>query len=302
MAIVAPSVARTKPSRSIVLDSSASSGRCFWRYGRSILLSLLLLIILLSITTTTSSFIVVFVKQNNSYNTLNNHVADITGAGATAYSLRRRRRRRHDHNTMMITFNGNNSRSSHNGKKEIRNDDTSLSLSSSSLAKEEEDQNNNNNQNANKNQNKNAAPVQWEQLNALTLAARDMRKSVDFYVALGLIVTYGGGTDDPFTTLEPPLPASSSSSHRYNLAINLVNDPEYSPSTTSIESSQRRKEKKMLWWGRCIIHVSDVDGMYEKAIEHGYAPEFAPRNADWGERYFHILDPSGHELAFAKRL
>ena len=244
-----------------------------------------------------------FVKQNNSYNTLNNHVAEITGAGATAYSLRRRRRRRHDHNTMMITFNGNNSRSSHNSKKKIRNDDTSLSLSSSSLAKGEEDQNNNNNnQNANKNQNKNAVPVQWEQLNALTLAARDMKKSVDFYVALGLIVTYGGGADDPFTTLEPPLPVSSSSSHRYNLAINLVNDPEYSPSTTSIESSQRRKGKKMLWWGRCIIHVSDVDGMYEKAIEHGYAPEFAPRNADWGERYFHILDPSGHELAFAKKL
>jgi len=27
-----------------------------------------------------------------------------------------------------------------------------------------------------------------------------------------------------------------------------------------------------------------------------------PADAPWGERYFHILDPDGHELSFARRL
>ena len=27
---------------------------------------------------------------------------------------------------------------------------------------------------------------------------------------------------------------------------------------------------------------------------------FAPRDATWGERYFHIVDPDGHELSFAQ--
>jgi catechol-2,3-dioxygenase len=27
-----------------------------------------------------------------------------------------------------------------------------------------------------------------------------------------------------------------------------------------------------------------------------------PRNASWGERYFHMLDPDGHELSFARPL
>jgi uncharacterized glyoxalase superfamily protein PhnB len=28
----------------------------------------------------------------------------------------------------------------------------------------------------------------------------------------------------------------------------------------------------------------------------------APSDAPWGERYFHIRDPDGHELSFARRL
>jgi uncharacterized glyoxalase superfamily protein PhnB len=29
------------------------------------------------------------------------------------------------------------------------------------------------------------------------------------------------------------------------------------------------------------------------------APE-EPRDAEWGERYFHLTDPDGHELSFAR--
>ena len=42
--------------------------------------------------------------------------------------------------------------------------------------------------------------------------------------------------------------------------------------------------------------------MYARAIAQGLYPEAAPRDAEWGERYFHLLDPDGHELSFAKAL
>ncbi len=55
-------------------------------------------------------------------------------------------------------------------------------------------------------------------------------------------------------------------------------------------------------WGRAIFYVDDVDACYRRATEHGLTPEFAPRDAEWGERYFHIRDPDGHELSFARPL
>ena len=33
--------------------------------------------------------------------------------------------------------------------------------------------------------------------------------------------------------------------------------------------------------------------------EKGFAPD-RPKDASWGERYFHMLDPDGHELSFAR--
>ena len=32
----------------------------------------------------------------------------------------------------------------------------------------------------------------------------------------------------------------------------------------------------------------------------GWTPRRSPRDAKWGERYFHITDPDGHELSFAR--
>ena len=55
-------------------------------------------------------------------------------------------------------------------------------------------------------------------------------------------------------------------------------------------------------WGRVIFYVDSVDAVYDLARRNGLQPEFAPRDAGWGERYFHILDPSGHELAIAAPL
>ena len=51
-------------------------------------------------------------------------------------------------------------------------------------------------------------------------------------------------------------------------------------------------------WGRLIFHVADVDALWRRFNKLGFKPE-KPQNASWGERYFHICDPDGHELSFA---
>ena len=56
------------------------------------------------------------------------------------------------------------------------------------------------------------------------------------------------------------------------------------------------------WWGRVIFHVTDVDALYQRALAHGLQPESAPCDAPWGERFFHLSAPDGHELSFARPL
>ena len=46
-----------------------------------------------------------------------------------------------------------------------------------------------------------------------------------------------------------------------------------------------------------IFYVADVDAFWEYLRGKGFNPE-KPRDASWGERYFHMLDPDGHELSF----
>ncbi len=109
-------------------------------------------------------------------------------------------------------------------------------------------------------------------INAVTLATRDMREAVRFYCALGLALDYGG-EDAGFTSFR------IGEQH-----LNLVARPEHDP---------------VQWWGRVIFYVSDVDTMYEQVCAHGISVLTTPRDAEWGERYFHLRDPDGHELSFA---
>ena len=50
----------------------------------------------------------------------------------------------------------------------------------------------------------------------------------------------------------------------------------------------------MTGWGRLIFYVADVDAIWAYLWEKGFHPE-SPRDASWGERYFHMADPDGHE-------
>jgi hypothetical protein len=53
---------------------------------------------------------------------------------------------------------------------------------------------------------------------------------------------------------------------------------------------------------RVIFYVDDVDAMYAHVLPGGFTPETPPRDAKWGERYFHLTDPDGHPLSFARPL
>lgn len=117
--------------------------------------------------------------------------------------------------------------------------------------------------------------VEFESIDAVTLATHDMSRAVEFYESLGLERRYGG-PDSGFTSF-----------HVGPGYLNLITQP------SDVEWS---------WWGRLIFHVSDVDALYRKTLDLGYSPQAKPRDAEWGERYFHLTDPDGHELSFARLL
>jgi uncharacterized glyoxalase superfamily protein PhnB len=112
-------------------------------------------------------------------------------------------------------------------------------------------------------------------INAVTLATHDMARAVAFYQALGFVLHFGGG-DAPFTSF------AVGGDH-----LNLV------AAAPGVRWS---------WWGRVIFYLSDVDAMYRRAVTAGFATTTIPADASWGERFFQLLDPDGHELSFAAPL
>ena len=107
----------------------------------------------------------------------------------------------------------------------------------------------------------------------MTLIVAEMAAAVHFYEALGFDVLYGGAA------------AAFTSFRAGESYLNL---------------SLGERDSASGLWGRTIFYVDDVDGMHRRVVEAGFTPQFAPRDAAWGERYFHVTDPDGHELSFAR--
>ncbi len=114
-----------------------------------------------------------------------------------------------------------------------------------------------------------------ESISAITLATHDMARAVRFYTRLGFDLIHGG-EDSLFSTLRA--------------------------GTGYLNLTAQTERREWTWWGRVIFHVSDVDAHYALAVESGCQPDTQPRDAPWGERYFHLTDPDGHELSFARPL
>ena len=114
-----------------------------------------------------------------------------------------------------------------------------------------------------------------ENISAITLATHRMAAAVRFYSMLDFELIRGG-EDALFTT--------------------------FRAGTSYLNLTAQSEERQWTWWGRVIFHVSDVDALHRQAVASGYKPDTAPRDAPWGERFFHIADPDGHELSFARVL
>jgi catechol 2,3-dioxygenase-like lactoylglutathione lyase family enzyme len=111
-----------------------------------------------------------------------------------------------------------------------------------------------------------------EKISAVTLRVTDMQSSVRFYRdVLGLEIIYGGECS-AFTSLQ---------TKEGTPILNL------------------EQGDAGIRWGRLIFHVSDVDSVWAHLRKKGFHPD-SPQDASWGERYFHMLDPDGHELSFAR--
>ena len=114
-----------------------------------------------------------------------------------------------------------------------------------------------------------------EKISAVTFRVVNMTDSVRFYRdVLGMELVYGGeGTG--FSSL--------CARGTQSLILNL------------------EQGNPTIHWGRLIFYVTDVDALWNHLKDRGFDPAI-PRDAAWGERYFHMPDPDGHELSFARPL
>ena len=110
-------------------------------------------------------------------------------------------------------------------------------------------------------------------ISAVTFAVSHMARSIEFYRKLGFELRYGGDR------------AAFSSLKAGEAFVNLVSCPAY--------------EHRL--WGRAIFRIDDVDAHYRALQAQGLMVE-PPQDAPWRERFFHVIDPDGHEISFAELL
>ena len=104
--------------------------------------------------------------------------------------------------------------------------------------------------------------IMVEKISAVTFRVSNMKASVQFYRDVLGMEVLYGGGTAGFSSLR----AKDADSAILNL----------------------EQGERLNGWGRLIFHVAEVDAR--------------SGDASWGERYFHLLDPDGHELSFARPL
>ncbi len=116
-------------------------------------------------------------------------------------------------------------------------------------------------------------------ISAVTLSVSNMKKSVDFYSKIPNFKIVYGGSDSQFTSF---LIEDTTKSY-LNLKLNEIHPPNF---------------------GRIIFYVDNVDELFaymenDRIISSLGKLESKPEDAEWGERFFHALDPDGYKLSFA---
>ncbi|MDQ4012496.1 MAG: VOC family protein [Thermoproteota archaeon] len=123
-------------------------------------------------------------------------------------------------------------------------------------------------------------------ISVVTLLIKNMKTSCRFYSQIpGFKLVYGGSSNDTFATFEigKHIPKDYLNLELYDTMTN--NYP--------------RKH-----FGRIVFHTEDVDKLYlyiksNSNVSNIISFEDEPRDASWGERYFHIREPDGYQLSFA---
>ena len=120
------------------------------------------------------------------------------------------------------------------------------------------------------------------QISAVTLFIKDMEKSVSFYTRLPEFEIVFGGQNSDFTSFRV------SKNPEMFLNLELSNNPPVN-------------------FGRIIFYTDNVDKLFEHLKNDDILSKLGcfesnPRDASWGERYFHMRDPDGYEISFAKKL
>lgn len=136
-------------------------------------------------------------------------------------------------------------------------------------------------------------------ISAITLRIKEMERSCHFYSQIpGFRLVYGGSINDNFSTYE----IGELNSSKIYLNLELIRQTNNRDDDDDVIINSSRKD-----FGRIIFHTDDVDKLYDyfknnKSISDEIIFETAPNNAPWGERYFHIREPDGYQLSFAKPL
>ena len=110
-----------------------------------------------------------------------------------------------------------------------------------------------------------------ESISAITLATHDMSRAVQFYRTLGFVLIHGG-EETSFTSFQVGTGY-----------LNLIAQPAV---------------RQWSWWGRTILHVSDVDALYQHAVACGLNPDAAPEDVGWGAVPWLLSERGMQETAF----
>lgn len=112
-----------------------------------------------------------------------------------------------------------------------------------------------------------------DHISGVTLAVREMAESVAFYGKLGFDVSFGGPRA-PFTTMR---------------------------AGRSVVNLRQASTGRGSALNRVILRVRGVDALHRDLVGKGLEPT-APRDAEWGERYFEIQDPQGVVISCAEQI
>jgi catechol 2,3-dioxygenase-like lactoylglutathione lyase family enzyme len=154
-------------------------------------------------------------------------------------------------------------------------------------------------------------------ISAVTIFVSDMSKSFNFYSRIpGFRIQFKKDTFVSFVLTNTPMSNNRNSKSGGNmprtyLNIQLMKREIESANPPSVNDNRdeyavvEHTDATYRFGGRIIFYVENVDALYSYFLEdflisNSIHLERPPADAPWGERYFHVTDPDGHQLSFAE--